>query len=219
MVDSVLVVFAKAPRVGAVKTRLVPPLTAMQAAAIYEASLRDVIALAIAVTPEVRLCFDDAPGAAAYFDREFPGLAAFAQSRGNLGQRLRAAFDGQFGSGAGRVAIIGADSPTLPHQYLADGLVGTGRDTDVTLGPTADGGYYLVSIRAAAWPRAATIFENIPWSTDAVLSRTLARAGASGLRCRLLERWYDIDRVEDLERARGDMRSGGHLARLLNPQK
>jgi rSAM/selenodomain-associated transferase 1 len=215
-VSEVLAIFAKAPEAGRVKTRLVPPLTAEAAATIYEASLLDVVAAARGAGPVLRLFFDDQPGAANYFRAAFPDIERRPQGDGDLGDRLRDAFGQLFTDGADRAAIIGTDSPTLPRHLLDAGFAAIREpDADVALGPTHDGGYYLVAVRRSAWPAAATLFEAISWSTESVLDETLARAKAIGLDTRLLDRWYDIDRPEDLIAARRDAPVGSHLGRLL----
>jgi uncharacterized protein len=214
MTDAHLLVFAKAPQPGCVKTRLVPPLTPEGAAAVYEAALRDVIAGALGSGARVRILFDDTPGAEAYFARAFPELERRPQCAGDLGRRLCAALATRFAEGAESVAVIGADSPTLPGAYLSEGLAAL-READGVLGPADDGGYYLIGVRRDAWPEAATLFREVPWSTDRVVQITLQRAAEIGLELRVLARWYDIDRAEDLARARTDARADSHLARLL----
>jgi uncharacterized protein len=209
-----LLIFAKAPRPGSVKTRLSPALTATEAAALYEASLHDVAATATATVRDVQLFHDAAAGAEGYFRSAFPRLPTALQVAGDLGARLGAAFDHCFRADVERVAIIGADSPTLPGHLLPTAFAALAAH-DLVLGPTDDGGYYLVAIRREAWPRAAAVFEGIPWSTDTVLARTLARADAAGIAHTLLEPWYDVDRPEDLIRARDDAHPESAFARAL----
>jgi uncharacterized protein len=210
-----LVIFAKMPHPGGVKTRLAPPLSLAQAAAVHQACVLDVVALATAAVVDVRIFHDDRPGADAYFARAFPGIGLSAQCPGDLGDRLSDAFSRMFAEGVERVVIIGADSPTLPPDRLSEGLAALHRH-EIALGPATDGGYYLVAIRRGAWPQARAVFEDIPWSREQVLEMTLARAEAVGFRPHLLEPWYDIDRIGDLERARRDTRAHSHLRKLLS---
>lgn len=213
--SELLAIFAKAPEAGRVKTRLVPPLTPEQAATVHSACLRDVVALATSISVDLRIFHDESPGSRDYFVAAFPETALSVQSAGDLGCRLADAFQRIFASGgAARAAIIGADSPTLPPKQLSDGFAAM-RDHDVALGPTADGGYYLIAIRHEAWPIARALFEDIPWSTDRVLEETLSRAKAAGLQPRLLEPWYDIDRIEDLRLAQKHTPMESNLGRLL----
>lgn len=216
--SELLAIFAKAPQTGRVKTRLSPPLSPDQAAAVHRACLRDVVALATSVAGDLRIFHDDGPGAREYFAAAFPELPLSVQRSGDLGERLADAFDRMFATGAASAAIIGADSPTLPAKQLSDGLAAV-REHDIALGPTADGGYYLVAIRDEAWPRARTLFEDIPWSTDRVLERTISRAEAAGFQPRLLDPWYDIDRIEDLRLAQQHAPLCSHLGQLLRRER
>jgi uncharacterized protein len=212
--DARLLIIAKAPQAGRVKTRLVPPLTPREAAAVYEASLHDVVAGAAASGGAVHIVYDDCPGAAAYFERAFPAVPREPQSAGDLGARLAHAFSSAFVTGANVAVAIGADSPTLPASHLAQALAAT-RETGVALGPADDGGYYLLGLRRDAWPGAEGLFRDVPWSTNAVFEWTVRRAARSGLSVHRLPRWYDIDRIDDLRRARSDARPDSMLARLL----
>jgi uncharacterized protein len=209
-----LYVFAKAPRSGRVKTRLSPPLTAEQAAAVHQASLLDVVRLARAAHGDVRLRYDDAPGSAGYFGRTFPDLEHTPQGEGDLGQRLERTFDDAFAESATAAAIIGSDSPTLPAPTLTAGLNAILRH-DVVLGPAADGGYYFIGVRREAWPRARRMLEDISWSTDRVLRETLARLAGAVPDVKLLPPWYDIDRIGELRLAAAHAEPGSHLARLI----
>lgn len=209
-----LIVFAKAPVPGRVKTRLVPPLTAEEAARIYEASLADVVAMAEDANAASVLSYDPANGAAEYFEARFPTLSQVKQQGKDLGERLRHAADDAFASGADRVCIIGGDSPTLPPGYLRQSF-GELQDAEVVFGPTEDGGYYLVGIRSTAWPAATAIFESIPWSSPDVLEASLEAGRAAGLAVHLAPSWFDIDRPEDLLTAATQAAPGSHLASLL----
>lgn len=215
MTEAQILIFAKMPRPGSVKTRLVPPLTLREAAAVHAASLRDVIESARRTGAPLRILHDGAPGADDYFAREFPQLESAPQSGGDLGRRLVEGFAGAFASGASVVVAIGADAPTLPTTHLAEGLTAT-REAGAALGPAADGGYYLVGVRHDLWPAASGLFLGIPWSTAQVFATTAERAAAIGMELRILPRWYDIDRIEDLELARRDAGPDSHLARLLD---
>jgi uncharacterized protein len=209
-----LFIFAKAPRPGRVKTRLSPPLTPDEAAAIHQASLFDVVRLARAAHGDVRLRHDDPPGSAAYFARVFPDLEQTPQGDGDLGRRLERAFDDAFAEDAAAAAIIGSDSPTLPADTLTAGLDAVLRH-DVVLGPAPDGGYYFIGVRREAWPRARRMLEDISWSTDRVLRETLARLAGAVPDVELLPPWYDIDRFDDLRLAAAHAEPGSHLARLI----
>jgi rSAM/selenodomain-associated transferase 1 len=113
----------------------------------------------------------------------------------DLGERLIRAFDRLFAAGHDRVAIIGSDSPHLPatHMNEAFELLAS---CDVVFGPSRDGGYYLVALNR---PR-PELFRDVPWSTDAVLARSLEIAAGADIRTALLPEWCDVDTVADLKR-------------------
>lgn len=192
-------VMAKAPGAGAVKTRLCPPLTPREAAALARGFLRDTIAKvrglhgatpAIAYTPDSER---------ALFARLAPDFALVPQRGTDLGARMRSTLAALLGAGHRAAIAIGTDTPTLPAAVLARAVehIASG-DVDVVLGPAADGGYYLVGVRADH----AALFAGVPWSTDAVLAITRHRAAEAGLRCALLPAWFDVDTPDDLARLR-----------------
>jgi rSAM/selenodomain-associated transferase 1 len=196
-VTPILAIVAKAPRAGDVKTRLCPPLSHVEAAALSAAFLGDTVDL-------VRRC----PGARGAFvytpaDREpyFAGLAPeflrVAQQGPDLGARMQHAFTALFAIGAPAVIALGADIPTLPIATLAEAVRRLADDqVDVVLGPSDDGGYYLIGLRRSQ----PALFEDIAWSTSAVCEQTLAAASAAGLAVSLLPAWFDVDTAADLER-------------------
>jgi rSAM/selenodomain-associated transferase 1 len=189
-----LIVFAKHPVPGRVKTRMCPPFTPQQAAAFYEEMLRDVLE-ATAVDAE-RLGLDAVlylhpPEACARW-REIVPFPVSAQRGADLGVRMEHAFAEQASSGAAPLLLRGSDSPVLGQADLIaarEALV----DDDLVLRPGRDGGYDLVGLRAPV----AGLFDH-PMSTGSVLRDTLANAARLGLRVRLLPEGFDIDTVEDL---------------------
>lgn len=208
-----LIVFAKPPVPGLAKTRLSPPLTPEQAAAVYEASLRDVVTLARRTALDVEIHYAGPDGAADFFAGAFPDVPAYPQGGGDLGQRMAAAFDRSFDSGLRRVLIVGSDSPTLPEDELH--AAARIDPNSVVLGRAADGGYYLVGLHEEAWPRARPMFRDIPWSTEGVFTTTIERIAGTGLGVTLLTPWYDIDRIQDLRLAALHAETGSHLRALL----
>jgi rSAM/selenodomain-associated transferase 1 len=192
--DRALIVFLKNPKPGAVKTRLVPALGAEDAAALYRALTEEVLRATVPERGEYEtLVFFDPPGAAAAIRAWLPGLRLFAQSEGDLGVRMSAAFARAFARGARRVAIVGTDTPTVSRHTVA-GALDALDESDLVLGPAEDGGYYLLAL-GEPHPE---LFEGVAWSTPAVLEETRARAKAVGLRFQELERRRDVDTLEDL---------------------
>ena len=193
-----LIIFAKEPVPGRVKTRLSPPFTPEQAAALYDCMLRDVLAKADHLTDVTPIIyFLDEPGAAAFFQTQFPQLESRPQRGADLGARMAAAFSESFERGFGQVAIIGTDLPDLPVAQIVQAFAHLDEPrVDAVFGPSVDGGYYLVGLKRL-WPE---LFQGIPWSTGEVLRLSLERTAKSRILTRLLATWHDVDRSEDLKR-------------------
>jgi rSAM/selenodomain-associated transferase 1 len=197
-----LAVMAKAPRVGAVKTRLCPPLRAPEAADLARCFLLDAVDRVRSVAGTQPVMAYAPAEARAQFEDVAPGFTLVPQRGRDLGERQHHLVEDVLALGLEAALVIGADSPTLPREYLdeAVGLV-MAPDVDVVLGPTEDGGYYLIGLRAPI----PALFENVPWSTPAVLARTLERAQRLGLRVACLATWFDVDTGADLERLRAEL--------------
>lgn len=156
----------------------------------------------------------DPPEAARELAASLPGFEPRRQRGDGLGPRLRHAFGTAFDEGADRVVVVGSDHPTLPTAHIERAFVELD-GADAVLGPTSDGGYYAVGLRAPAWPAAGELFEGIPWSTPEVLAATEARGHRLGLELRRLPAWYDVDEPAELERLRRDLEAGSATARAL----
>ena len=192
---------AKAPLVGQVKTRLVPPLTAEEAAALNVCFVRDMAANIKNISKTA-----DASGLVVYtplgsevaFDGVLPeGFDLLVQRGNSLGERLCNATDDLLQQGYSGVCLINSDSPTLPESILIRAMESLARDGDrVVLGAAEDGGYYLIGLKHAHW----NLFNEIAWSTSDVLARTRQRAAEINLPVELLPPWYDVDDAETLSR-------------------
>lgn len=194
-----LAIMAKAPRVGAVKTRLCPPLRAPEAAELARCFLLDAVERVHMVAGSRPIMAYTPIEAEAQFEEAAPGFALIPQRGGDLGARQLHLIEEVLALGLQAALVIGTDSPTLPRECLDEAVsLVMAPDVDVVLGPTEDGGYYLIGLRA---PHAA-LFEHIPWSTSAVLGRMLERAHQLGLRVACLPTWFDVDTGADLERLR-----------------
>jgi rSAM/selenodomain-associated transferase 1 len=193
-----LAMMIKAPRPGASKTRLSPPLTPHEAAAISTCFLQDTTAN-IAQTVARGGRQDPAAGIAVYtpvgMEEAFTGLlpAGFSMlaQRGELfGDRLIHALEDLLALGYGAVCLIDSDSPTLPAESLRLAVDALARPGDrLVLGPSEDGGYYLIGLKHAHH----RLFVGIDWSTERVTAQTLARAAELGLEIVELPTWYDVD--------------------------
>lgn len=191
-------VMAKFPAPGAVKTRLVPPLTQRAACALARAMLQDTVAACrrcaripvwVAVEP---------PRAQAAMRRLLGnGVATLPQSGADFGERIANALRTCRARGFRACLVVGADHPTLPTRYIAQAIQALRRPRPlVTLGPTTDGGYYLIGLNEFT----PELFEGIAWSTAAVLKDTVARARAQGIEIKRLPVWFDVDTPDDLAR-------------------
>jgi len=194
MSDTLLVV-AKQPIPGQTKTRLCPPLSPMLSADLYECFLRDTLDVMRKV-PNVHrvVCFlpDDARD---YFYRLAPDMDLTRQHGESLGERLDHLLTEALASGSSRVVVMDSDSPTLPAEYITQAFDQL-TDSDVVLGPTRDGGYYLIGMKRPQ----PLLLRQVQMSTSHVLADTLALAQASNLVVSLLPAWYDIDTLADLLR-------------------
>jgi len=203
--DVAVAIMAKAPRPGTVKTRLCPPLRAAEAAALYRCFLLDKIAAVgtlVGARPVIAYTPDDAH---AEFDCLAPGFSLLPQRGDGLGARLLTTLASLVAAGHAGAIAVDSDTPTLPSAFLqqaVDCLTQPG--PDVVLGPTEDGGYYLIGMRAAH----RELFDGVPWSTSGVLEITRRHAAAAGLRTAYLPSWFDIDTPDDLDRLRSMLDAG-----------
>lgn len=192
----VIIVFAKAPRPGAVKTRLQPRLTPAAAAALHTTFVRVVFdsLQPLAGLADIRLMTDVSTDA-------WPEITVprRLQREGNLGLRLFHALSESLDEGAPQAMVLGSDSPTLPITHVQALLQAT---SDVALGPTEDGGYYGIACRRT-YP---AMFDNVRWSTAHACSDTVQAATAAGLTVSLGPLWWDVDEPADLDRLPAHLR-------------
>ncbi len=193
--SNALIIFAKHPLPGRVKTRLSPPLTPSEAAELYCRMLLDILERTARHGNVERLLFyEDEPGASPFF-RTVTSLTPFPQQGDDLGERMAAAFAEAFARGHERVAIIGTDSPDLPLAYIREAFVRLDQ-TDAVFGPSEDGGYYLLGMKRLH----RELLGDIPWSSGGVLRESLAKAHSAGISFSCLPTWYDVDTAADLGR-------------------
>ncbi|HYR69360.1 MAG TPA: TIGR04282 family arsenosugar biosynthesis glycosyltransferase [Candidatus Dormibacteraeota bacterium] len=198
--SAAIAIFAKAPIPGRVKTRLVPPLSREEAAAVARACLETTLRrFAPLLEAPIALFLDgEADGTLRALAGSL-GVGIVPQVGADLGARLEGAFRSLREGGATKTVALGSDSPTVNPAWIAHAIASL--DThDAVIGPTEDGGYYLIGLRAPA----PELFRDIPWSTDRVARATLARASALGLAVDLLPAWYDVDDIPTLRRALAD---------------
>ncbi len=222
-----LVVVAKPALVGQVKTRLCPPLTLSQAAALYECMMDDMVTkMEECQTADLWVAFS--PKGEEYFRRTFGGRARLLPQRGNdLGERLHHVFVDFSNLGYREIVVTGGDSPTVPLSSIEQAYDLLDKNgCDLVLGPCRDGGYYLVGLKGPV----EGLFRQIPWSSAAVMEKTVERASELGLKLVQLPLAYDIDVGDDLKSLwkdfesspglrEGAQRTYAYLARLFRDSR
>jgi glycosyltransferase A (GT-A) superfamily protein (DUF2064 family) len=247
-----LIVVGKAPAAGSTKTRLVPPLSAQDAADLYRGFLLDTLELAASLGWERTSVVHprgDGPALAALL-REMSELPQeldtqthsaggvgrrqaqvsrvddipfgsegwlsserasgdthvrlLEQSANGLGDALAYAFERHFAAGFDTAILIGSDNPTLSVEPVKHAHAALQGGADLAIGPTVDGGYYLIGMRQLH----LGVFEDINWSTPLVYAETLDRARSLGLRVHSVAEWYDVDEPGDLDRLSRELAEG-----------
>lgn len=202
-VDEALVVFARNPRLGEVKTRLCPPLTREQAMSLHRALVEDTLErLSKLRRPDLQylLYLSDAAGSRVELTIP-PTWSVHAQAGNDLGARLANALHGLFReSPSQRAVVLGADSPTVPLQSIHDAFDALG-SVDVVLGPALDGGYYLLGCSRFV----PEMFQGIDWGTEVVLEETQQALEEAGASFALINPWYDVDTESDLVRLKEEI--------------
>jgi len=185
-------VIAKAPAAGRAKTRLTPPLTADQAAAMQRALLLDTLDGCRAEVDDVSILHADPSEAPALAVLAGPGTELVLQQGRGLEEALGQALALHLRDGP--VAIVSSDIPGIPPRSLTRAFAALADGADVVLGPALDGGYWLIAMRELH----SEALRDIPWSTPAVLAVTLRRCADARLRVDLLDPWRDMDTMVDL---------------------
>lgn len=205
-----LIVFAKAPVAGQVKTRLSPPLSQEDAARLYEAFLGDALeayaaddafGLEESVALRLYLAGAESPRSTAGFA---PGSITTHRQKGEgLGPRMLRAFVETFAAGFERIVIIGTDHPTLPSAFVGEAFRALSEPFTVAIGPSTDGGYYLLGLNELYAP----LFE-MEYSHGSVFEETLERTIKEGAHPVVLPEWYDVDDMGSLQRLVREWRDG-----------
>ena len=205
-----LLVFARLPELGRVKTRLAADIGAERALEVYEGMLRDLIGSIGESTPDLEIEFLWAPSPeanGATLRRAFGHHAVAMQTGTTLGDRLSMAFSERFYfHRTHTIVAIGVDDPALPRALIEQAFELL-ESVEWVIGPATDGGYYLIGCRALAFD--CSVFDGIEWGTPSVLSVTLDRIRALQATVALLPERFDIDTAADLERYLGRMKAEG----------
>jgi len=213
-----LLVFARLPERGRVKTRLAQSLGEDRTLAVYEAMLRDLLASIGESNAETEVEILWAPSENAngeMLTRAFGDLPTAMQTGQSLGDRLSMSFSERFFFHATeKVIAIGVDDPRLPRD-LIDHAFGLLDSCEWVIGPASDGGYYLIGCRASAFD--SGVFQGIEWGSSSVFASTLAKIRDWQTCVAVLPLRHDIDVAEDLDRYAAE-NVEGHLAALLARQ-
>jgi rSAM/selenodomain-associated transferase 1 len=211
-----LLVFARVPERGRVKTRLAAEIGDDRALAVYEAMLQDVLDAMGSSTRETEIEICWAPTTAARREtlaRAFGDRVLAMQTGANLGDRLSMALSERFFfQRTQKIIAIGVDDPLLDRAMI-DHAFSLLDSCEWVLGPAADGGYYLIGCRGPAFD--LSVFMDIDWGTDRVLSATIQKIRASGHTLAMLPQRHDVDVAEDLRRLAGADNRVGRLVRAL----
>lgn len=184
-----VIVFAKRPEPGKVKTRLSALLGPDGACRLYDAFLADTTLTVASLSHAHRVMACDPPHEQAWFYSRFhESFEVTSQGQGDFGKRLERSFDEAFARSANRVIVVGSDLPTLSPECLAAAFEDL-KSHDLVLGPADDGGYYLIGLSRPA----PELFQHIDWSTERVLGQTVERAGRSGLSLKWFPTECDVD--------------------------
>lgn len=197
MADNLLIIFAKYPVPGRVKTRLAARLGDAEAARIYKACAELTIG---AVKPgehheyDLAVAFWPPEKASSMAKWLGSGMTLSSQQGQDLGSRMHHAFTAGFAQCYKKIIIIGADCPAVTRELILQGFACLA-GAHTVMGPATDGGYYLIGLRRSA----PGLFEDISWGTNRVAGQTLAKCSALNMTCSMLPVLRDIDRIEDLE--------------------
>jgi uncharacterized protein len=215
-----IAIMAKASAPGRTKTRLVPPLTFDEAAAINTAFLQDIAGNLMLAGRHAGIAGYAAfapPGSEDFFSRILPpAIGLIDACLPNFGDCLLRTIEEILERGHDSAVVLNSDSPTLPTAFLVETAGVLARPGDrAVLGPSSDGGYYLLGLKTAH----RRMFEGIAWSTERVAQQTLERAREINLDVHMLPVWYDVDDVDGLRRLGSELRRPRASKSQLDPHE
>ncbi len=198
-----IIIMAKVPRAGNVKTRLQPYLSPEQCRTLAEAFLFDAIHKARNVCDRLIVAFAPADEKDYFADSSFDDLILVEQTGANLGEKMSNAFKFASRQNANANAVlIGTDSPTFPAEFIERTFEFLESKTDAVLGKSADGGFYLIGLRQKIPPR---LFDNVEWSSPLVFEQTRRNIERLKFKLNLIPEWFDVDAQDDLRRLRDEI--------------
>jgi len=194
--DTCVLCFVKYPEKGQVKLRLAVDLDEDVVVELYRNFVLDVVSILKTLDAPFYLCFS--PLNAQKKFREWLGSAySYVPQEGNdLGERMKNGFCYAFTEGFRRVILVGSDSPDLPRDFFRNAIVEL-QTHDIVLGPSSDGGYYLIGFRDHTF--LPSVFDKISWSSSTVFQETIEKIKNAGRSLSLLPAWSDVDTISDLK--------------------
>jgi uncharacterized protein len=193
MADSCVIIFVKYPVPGHVKTRLAKSIGEEAAAGFYKCCVEDTIARLKDAHSSIQICFDPRHAKKLFSNWLGESFTYFPQQGEDLGEKMRCAFEDVFRGSFTRAVLIGSDSPDLPADFLKQAISASGP----VIGPSSDGGYYLIGFNKGDF--LPQVFDGINWSTDAVLKQTTDILNRHNRAFSLMPEWHDIDTIEDVK--------------------
>lgn len=207
-----IIIMAKVPISGNVKTRLQDVISPEKCAELAAAFLKDTVNKAKSVCKNTIIAFFP-PSEKAELAKILPDEKIIEQTGENLGERMFNAFEFAFSQKSDAVVMLGTDSPTFPADFIEQAFEFLELETDAVLGKTDDGGFYLIGLRVL--PR--EIFENVAWSSAETFEQVYRNISNLNLHLREVPSWYDVDETQDFERLKKEFRQNAN-ARRRAPQ-
>ena len=196
-----VIIMTKVPTAGNVKTRLQPFLSSDECTALSEAFLQDAVNKAKSVCENVILAYSPQAEMDS-LSSLLPAESIFVEQTGNdLGEKMFNAFAFAFGQKSDAVVMIGTDSPTIPFDFIEQAFEFLETNSDVVLGKTEDGGFYLIGLRKLE----KAIFESVAWSSTETFEQVFENIHRLRLHLREVPSWYDVDEREDFEKLREEI--------------
>lgn len=191
-----LIVFARTPELGRVKTRLMKDLGAEETLKLYKSFVSETFKICGGLKGADKFLGSFPKIDDAFLNdlvRKYKFKGVFNQRGSDLGEKFVNAFNDRFNEGYEKVVIIGSDSPTIPVEYIKKAFQELEKQ-EFVFGPCTDGGYYLVGARRLY----KKVFRGIPWDSSEVLNKTLDKLYTGKIKFSLLPFWYDVDDINDL---------------------
>ena len=188
---SLVIMFVKEPKLGFVKTRLAKNCGDEFVLALYESFVKDLVAMLSNSEFDFKLC---AYPHLEVINQKFGDFNNFLQEEGDLGLKMKRAFEQQFACGYEKIVLIGSDTPHISSEIIQTSFDSL-ESNDIVLGPSLDGGYYLIAFTKNSF--CDEVFKNISWSTSAVMEQTLQKLHEKQVY--FLHELNDIDVLDDLK--------------------